>query len=40
VTEADAWQIALAWPDAAMIRDAKRDGARAFRCRVVEIEDV
>jgi hypothetical protein len=39
VTEDDAWQIALAWPDATMIRDAKRQGARAFRCRVVEVSD-
>lgn len=38
VTELTAWQIALGWPDGDEIAASKRAGARAFRCKMVEIE--
>lgn len=32
------WMNALGWPTQAEIQDAKAKGARAFQCRLVEIE--
>ena len=37
--EARIWQVALGWPTEAEIEWEKREGGRAFRCRVMEVGD-
>ena len=34
--ESDAWEVALGWPHASEIAEAKAGGARAFPVRIVE----
>ncbi len=38
-TEDAIWNIALGWPSTSDIEAEKARGGRAFRCRLVEIED-
>jgi hypothetical protein len=37
VSEIEAWIVALGFPDTAAIEAEKRGGARAFKCRLVEV---
>lgn len=38
-SERDAWNIALGWPTAEEIEEAKAAGDRAFRAKIVEIKE-
>ena len=37
ITEQVAWRVALGWPSAGEVRDAKARGAYAFPCRLQEL---